>query len=287
MKFKFPSAIEHLKTLIVFSLILLVPQISFSGQGKIIATAGLNQIEGTGGGGIVPWATLSGYDSQDEYSINLFSTMVSVDDYRLNATGASVSLFDRVEISATRHDFKLKSLGGEISQNILGIKTKLFGDVLYSKWPQVSLGVQYKSLVDSDIAFLLGANSDSGTDIYIAATKVHLGAVGGYNMVWSLNARYTKANQLGLLGFGNNTDDDYQLMMEGSLGLLLTRHLAIGVEYRQKPDNLNLGEQDWKDIFVTYIPNKNFNVTLAWAELGSIAGAQNQNGLYFSIGGQL
>lgn len=260
---------------------------AMAGTGKLIATAGLNQIEGTGGGGIVPWATLSGYDSQDEYSTNFFSTMVNVDDYRLDVKGASISLFDRIEISAARHDFTLKTLGGEISQNVFGIKTRIYGDVIYSTWPQISVGAQYKSLVDSDIANLLGAQKDAGTDLYIAATKVHLGAINGYNLIWNVNARFTKANQLGLLGFGSKAKDNYNLMLEGSIGVLFNRHLAMGLEYRQKPDNLGIGETDWKDIFITYIPNKHFNITIAWAELGSIAGAANQNGLYVSIGGQL
>ena len=43
----------------------LAPTIALAGEGKLIGTAGLNQIEGSGGGGIVPWATLAGYDSRD------------------------------------------------------------------------------------------------------------------------------------------------------------------------------------------------------------------------------
>ena len=97
----------------------------------------------------------------------------------------------------------------------------------------------------------------------------------------------TNANQMGLLGFGQTSDDDYEVMLEGSVGVLLNRNVAVGAEYRQKPDNLGLGEEDWWDVFVTYIPSKSFNVTLAWAELGSIAGAPDQNGIYLSLGGQL
>lgn len=260
---------------------------SIAGNGKLIGTAGLIQLEGSGGGGIVPWATLAGYDSREEISVNAFSTVVSVDDYRLQALGTSVSIYDRVELSYARHSFSLKRLGGEIEQNIFGAKVRLYGDALYSNWPQVSMGVLHKTLQDKTIANALGANDTNGTDLYLAATKVHLGAIKGYNFVWNLTARMTQANQLGLLGFGHQQNEDYELMLEGSVGVLFSRNLAIGAEYRQKPDNLGLGEQDWKDIFITYIPNKNFNVTLAWAMLGSIAGAEDQNGLYLSIGGQL
>jgi len=259
-----------------------------AGDGKLIGTAGLNQIEGSGGGGIVPWATLAGYDSQEQISVNAFTTQVNVDDYRLNVLGVSASFYDRVELSVAQHRFDLKTLGGDIKQTVYGAKYRIYGDVVYSQWPQLSVGLQHKELDDGSIAGAVGAkDNNSGTDIYLAATKVHLGAIGGFNAVWSITARATKANQLGLLGFGGVNNDSYQIMAEASAGILFSRHLAIGAEYRQKPDNLGLGEDDWFDVFVTYIPSKDLSFTLAWAELGSIAGAKNQQGLYLSLNGQL
>lgn len=261
---------------------------ALAGDGKLIGTAGLNQIEGSGGGGIVPWATLAGYDSQEQISVNAFTTQVDIDDYRLNVLGVSASFYDRVEVSVAQHRFDLKTLGGDIKQTVYGVKYRLYGDVVYSTWPQLSVGLQHKELDDGSIASAVGAaNNSSGTDIYLAATKVHLGALAGFNTVWSLTARATKANQLGLLGFGGMNKDSYQIMAEASVGVLFSRHLAVGVEYRQKPDNLGLGEEDWYDLFVSYFPNKNLSLTLAWAELGSIAGAKDQQGLYLSLTGQL
>lgn len=277
------TLIQRVLLVIAFSAALPVS----AGSGKLIGTAGLNQLEGAGGGGIVPWATLSGYDSDSEVSVNAFLTRVNLDDYRLQVAGASVSLYDRVEVSVARQTFDLTTLGGDISQNIYGAKVRLWGDVVYSAMPQISAGVQFKDLQDEAIANALGSADTSGTDYYVSATKVHLGAVAGYNLVWNLTARMTNANQMGLLGFGQTSDDDYEVMLEGSVGVLLNRNVAVGAEYRQKPDNLGLGEEDWWDVFVTYIPSKSFNVTLAWAELGSIAGAPDQNGIYLSLGGQL
>ncbi|MEW9796750.1 DUF3034 family protein [Alteromonas sp. CYL-A6] len=258
-----------------------------AGDGKLIGTAGLNQLEGSGGGGIVPWATLSGYDSDEQTSLNVFTTLVNVDDYRLQVLGASASLYDRVELSVARQTFDLTTLGGDISQTVWGAKVRLYGDVVYSRFPQISAGMQYKDLQDDAIATAFGSADSNSIDYYLAATKVHLGAAGGYNLVWNLTARMTNANQMGLLGAGRAGDDGYDLMLEGSVGVLFNRHFAVGAEYRQKPDNLGLGEDDWWDVFVTYIPSKSFNVTVAWAELGSIAGAAGQNGLYVSVGGQL
>lgn len=270
---------------IFFSVVTMMTQ---AGDGKLIGTAGLNQIEGSGGGGIVPWATLAGYDSQEQISVNAFTTQVNVDDYRLNILGMSASFYDRIEISVAQHRLDLTTLGGDIKQDIYGLKYRLYGDVVYSTWPQISIGLQHKKLDDGSIASALGAlNSSSGTDFYVAATKINVGALGGFNTVWSVTARATKANQLGLLGFGSVNNDNYQIMTEVSAAILLSRHLAIGIEYRQKSDNLDLGEDDWFDVFISYIPNKNLSMTLAWAKLGNVAGAKKQDGLYLSLNGQL
>ena len=260
----------------------------FAADGKIIGTAGLVQLEGSGGGGIVPWATLTGYDSRDEFSVSAMATQVSVDDYRLDVIGISASFNDRFEISLAQHRFDLTTLGGDIKQNILGVKYRIYGDVVYSDWPQISVGLQYKNLEDEDIATALGADKSShGTDFYIATTKVHLGAIAGYNAVWNVTARATKANEMGLLGYGGSENNGYEIMIEGSAGILLSRHVVVGVEYRQKPDNLALDEDDWKVGFISYIPSKDFSLTLAWASLGKIAGAGGQEGIYLSFNGQL
>lgn len=261
----------------------------FAGDGKLQETAGVTQIEGSAGGGLVPWAVLAGYDSREEMSASVFTTRVSVDDYRLNAFGAAISLYDRVELSIARHTFDLLDTPFEINQNVIGAKARLYGDVIYSAWPQVSLGVQHKVLLDTTLAEALGAtDSDEGTDVYLAASKAHLGALFGYNLFWDLTLRATKANQFGLLGFGGDNNDSYQIMAEGSVAVLLSRQLVLGMEYRQKPDNLpGLEEEDAMDVFVAYIPNKQFNLTAAWVDLGTIAGSENQRGPYLSLTGYL
>ncbi len=256
-------------------------------QGKLLATSGLIQIEGAGGGGIVPWATLSGYDSQDEISLSSFMTYASLQDYKLQAFGASASFYDTVEVSVAKHTFDLGNIGPDISQTIIGIKYKVFADAVYSDWPQISLGAMHKSLQDTAIAKALGASSTSGTDFYVAATKIHLSAIAGYNAVWSFTARATKANEMGLLGFGSAQHNSYKMMLEASAGILLSKSMVVGMEYRQKPDNLGLNEDDWLDYFVSYSPSKSFSLTLAWADLGVIAGAPKQQGFYLSFTGHL
>ncbi|WP_297331375.1 DUF3034 family protein [Pseudoalteromonas sp.] len=74
-------------------------------------------------------------------------------------------------------------------------------------------------------------------------------------------------------------------MFEGSAGVFLTRQLAVGIEYREKPNNLRIGEDSWQDLFVTYIPSKTFNITLVWAYAGTVGELHYIKGLYVSIGG--
>ena len=263
-------------------------QTVLAGNGKILATSGITQIEGAGGGGIVPWATIAGYGSQDEIAASAFYTNVDVKDYRLNVLGANVGIYDRVELSIAKQTFDLTSLGGEIEQTVYGAKVKLYGDLVYSTWPQVSVGLQHKVLKDGAVANLVGAkNDDSGTDFYVAATQVNLGLLNGYNTVWNVTGRFSKANQTGLLGYNSAAESGYEFLVEASAGILFNKHLAVGVEYRQKPDQLGLKEDDWYDLFVAYVPSKQFSLTLAWAKLGEIAGAKQQDGLYLSMTGQL
>jgi hypothetical protein len=51
-------------------------------------------------------------------------------------------------------------------------------------------------------------------------------------------------------------------MAEASAGVLFNRPQVVGIEYRQKPDNLSVGEDDWFDVFVSYIANKILAVML-------------------------
>jgi hypothetical protein len=70
-----------------------------------------------------------------------------------------------------------------------------------------------------------------------------------------------------------------------SVAVLLNKHLAIGTEYRTKPDNLGLSEDHWQDVFVAWFLNKHLNVTLAYLDLGAIAAIPNQTGWYLSATG--
>ncbi|MFV7770387.1 DUF3034 family protein [Shewanella marisflavi] len=255
---------------------------------KVIATGGASTIEGSAGGGIVPWAVINGYASSGEWSATAMLTSVSVDDFSLRVVGASLAIDNRFEFSIAKQTFDLDSLGGELGQDIVGVKYKLAGELLYSAIPQLTLGLQYKRVDDFTIPQAVGAQDDSGLDAYVAASKLFFDAIAGRNLLINATVRATKANQIGLLGFGNTKDDSYQWVFEGSAALLLTDNLAIGYEYRQKPDQLSFAtEDDWQDIFLAWFVNKHLSIVTAYTDLGSIAGYENQQGWYISIEGAL
>lgn len=70
--------------------------------GKLLATGGVAQIEGAVGGGLAPWAVISGYGTRDQIGGSGFVTHVRSQDYHLTVFGATLGLYDRVELSVAQ-----------------------------------------------------------------------------------------------------------------------------------------------------------------------------------------
>ena len=262
-------------------------------DGRLLATGGASSIEGAAGGGITPWAVLSGYGERGEWGADVFATRVETGDYRLDVAGVGVAFDNRIELSYARQRFDLGTLARDLnlpenslSQDVFGLKVRLFGDLLYDQLPQVSLGIQHKRQKDFLIPSLIGAQRSEDSEAYLTASRLLLGGAFGYNLLINGGVRYSRANELGLLGFGGDRRDRHSLLKEGSLAVLFNPHWALGIEYREKPDNLSFaGESDWADVFVGYFPTKNLALVLAYARLGEIATLDNQDGVYLSVQG--
>ena len=247
---------------------------------KLLATAGATSFEGQAGGGIVPWAVISGYGDSGEWGGAAALTRVGVDDFQLDVRSLSVGIENRLEFSASRQHLEVTPLDLTISQDVFGAKVRLAGDLVYTRLPQLSLGMQYKRNRDMAVPTALGAAADSGIDVYLAASKLWLNGLFGRNVFANATLRSTAAHQTGLLGFG----DERQLQLEASAGIFLNRQWVLGVEYRQKPDNLAaVVEDDWSDVFLGWFPGKRFAAVFAWTDLGSIAGLPGQGGWYLSL----
>jgi hypothetical protein len=247
-------------------------------SGKLLATGGVSNVEGAGGGGLATWALISGYGTRDGVGINAHGTFIRTGDYSLWSGGAAIGLFDRVELSYAHQSFDTQHVGAllglgqgfTIDQDIYGAKVKIIGDAVYDQnsWlPQVAGGVEYKRNDRGWLIKAIGGASDSGTDYYVAFT-----------------VRETKANQFGILGFGGDKDNGYSTEFEGSAAYLFSRNFAVGAEYRTKPDNLGIAREDaaW-DVFAAYFLTKNVSLTAAYVDLGNIVIKDHQNGAYLSV----
>lgn len=275
---------------------------AFAQSGKLLLTGGVSSIDGAAGGGLTPWAVTGSYATEGQVGGTAFATRVKTGDYGLWTYGAALSVHDRFELSLAKQDLDtgrnlapLGLPGLHLKQDIVGAKLRIAGEAILDSdrlMPQVAVGLEHKTThagaLGPTLFGPLGAKS-SGTDLYVSATKLFLAE----SVLVNLTLRATRANQNGLLGFGGAQGGGTRVEPEFSVARLLRRDLAIGLEYRAKPDNLNqsvlgagaLKEDDWKDAFVAWAPSKHFSLTAAWVDLGRIAPAvqpRRQRGAYLS-----
>ncbi|HZQ41184.1 MAG TPA: DUF3034 family protein [Rhizomicrobium sp.] len=260
-------------------------------SGKLLATGGVSQVEGAGGGGLANWALITGYGTRDGIGANVHYTAVPLPDYMLQTAGVAVGLFDRLELSYAWQGFDTQDVGAALGlgrgftfhQNIFGAKLKLIGDAVYDQdsWlPQIAVGVQHKENDRGAVIAAVGGKNSVGTDFYVTATKLLLAE----SLLVDATLRETKANQFGILGFGGDKHNDYSTQFEGSGAYLFSRRFAMGAELRTKPSNLGIVHEGaaW-DLFAAYFLNKNLSVTAAYADLGNIAIEDDQHGAYLSL----
>lgn len=276
--------------------------------GKLLLTGGVSTIEGASGGGLSPWAVIGSQATEGEIGVAAYASRADTRDYRLNAYGAALGINDRVELSVGHQDFDtgvtgtaLGLPGLRLKMDILGAKLRVAGDAVLdsdSLMPQIAVGVQHKRLQSTGLDATLSAlgAKRNGTDVYVSATKLFLAP----GILVNGTLRATQANQNGLLGFGaklGGANNSYEFMPEVSVAYLLSKRVAVGVEYRAMPNKLQragaaagLGDglqaDDWKDIFIAWAPSKNVSLTAAYVDLGRVVPAttnkRRQTGAYLS-----
>ena len=266
-------------------------------SGKLPLTAGFNDVDGAGGGGLVPWALITGYGTADSWGANAHVTLVPLRDFRLLSYGVAVGVVDRVEASITNDRFDVKGTalsGVSVGQHVYGLKVRLTGDAIYDQdsWaPQTALGVEYKHNTGLSGAGglasprQLGAAGDSGSDFYLSATKVLL----AQSLLLDLTLRYTKANEFGLLGFGGDLKQGRSVEPEATIAYIVSRTVAVGAEYRSRPHNLAVDDEHaaW-DAFVAWTLSRHLSVVAGFVSLGGILApvtgqSRNQDGAYLSL----
>jgi hypothetical protein len=286
----------------------LAPAIGYSDTGKLLLTGGVSTVEGAAGGGLTPWAVIGSQATAGQWGATAYLSRAATRDYGLSSYGAALGWNERLELSVAKQDFDagitgqaLGLPGLRLKQTLWGAKLRLAGDAVLdsdSLMPQIALGVQSKSLGSTGLdgtLNTLGAKRE-GVDVYLSATKLFL----AHGVLVNGTLRASKANQGGLLGFGaslGGAKNNYELLPEISVAVLLSPNLALGAEYRKMSNRLEtagraagLGDGlragDWKDIFLAWAPSKNVSLTLAYVDLGPIVPAttagRKQTGTYVS-----
>jgi hypothetical protein len=182
--------------------------------GKLLLTGGVTQLEGAAGGGLTPWAVIGGYGSEGQWGANAFYTRVNVDDYHLDDFGVMVGWNNRIEVSLSRQRFDTEDVGAALglgegftfTQDTLGVKVRVAGDAVLDSdrgMPQIAVGAQFKRNNRGDLLEAIGAEDDRGVDLYLSDTKLFL----AQGVLLNGTVRLTKANQIGILGFGGDEHD--------------------------------------------------------------------------------
>ena len=235
---------------------------------------------------------IGGYATEGEFGGTAFITRATTQNYALTAWGAAVGFHDRFELSLARQEFNASVVVPDttLKLDIVGMKLRVAGDAVLEAdtlMPQLAVGAEFKRLnpgpAVGGVLDSVAAKRD-GVDVYVSATKLFLAP----GILVNGTLRATKANQNGLLGFGSSDRGGYRLEPELSVALLLRKNLALGAEYRFKPNNLAFAgsafiEDDWKDLFIAWAPTKNISVTAAYVDLGNIVGHTRQTGGYLSV----
>ena len=304
---------KHLPLTALTTALILAAGTAQADTGKLLLTGGVSTIAGSAGGGLTPWAVIGSNATEGEVGMSAYATRAATQDYSLNGYGVAVGVHERVELSLARQDFNASPAialngvapfgitpGQHIKRDVVGVKLKVAGDAVLDadSWmPQIAVGLEHKQVHPGSLQSVfdfLGTQS-SGTDIYVSASKLLL----AQSLLVNGTLRYTNANQNGLLGFGSAAPgrNSRSLQPEFSVAYLVNKHVAVGAEYRVKPNNLQalgaaaglgaaLREDDWKDIFIAWAPNKNLSFTLAYVDLGrvvpGVTNSRRQTGYYLS-----
>jgi Protein of unknown function (DUF3034) len=297
----------------VLSVAALAVSTAWAGTGKLALTGGVSTIDGAAGGGISPWAVIGTQATEGEVGVAVNASALPTKDYSHRSVSAIVGLYNRVELSLSQQSFDaspataLNGLGFSVQPgqhirlNTVGAKLRVVGDaILDTLMPQVAVGLMAKRVDAGSINPVLSfLDADrSGVDVYVSATKLFL----AQGLLANATLRSTRANQGGLLGFGAAAPgrSSRSVQAEFALARLISRTVAVGLEYRQMPNNLEalgnaaglgsaLRQDSWKDLFVAWAPNRNLSLTAAYVDLGrvvpGITGERRQRGIYVALQG--
>ena len=259
-------------------------------EGKLLATGGVSNVEGAGGGGMATWALITGYGTHDGFGLDAHMTYLNFPAYTLTTWGVAAGFWDRVELSYARQHFDTEEVGAELGlghgfafdQDIYGAKVKVFGDAVYDQdsWmPQIAAGAQYKQNDQGLVVHVVGAQFRRRHRLLRRRHQSFSGRQLSRRRDCPRHARQPVRpsglrRRQGLRLFAG-------IRRFGRLSLQPQIRARRGIPH--KTDNLRIAQEDdaW-DIFAAYFLCKNLSLTVAYVDLGNIVIADHQNGFYLS-----
>ena len=270
-------------------------------------------IEGEGGGGINPFAYLINPPAEGEIfgrpSISAWEWIGN--GYNFSFQSIAINIGNRAEIGFGAYDLDISDLRDDLyaaTDSVVDLRkdhVRVFhvhGKLLLLKeaevLPAFSVSGGYKwntEIEDLDLnterdagvrAFTaIGYDRDDSAEFTAVATKTIPWAL---PTIISAGARISRGHQMGLLGF----DDTWHAGIEATIAVLPADKVALGFEYKQKPDGMKplgpalnaiLGaratsrandftfqEDDFIDWFFLYMPTPKLSFIAAWATIGNV-----------------
>ena len=165
------------------------------------------------------------------------------------------------------------------------------GDFGQTWIPATTVGIHYKynSTIDNIDKELggaltsLGIEDNKGIDYTLYASKMFTFLP--RPVLLNVGVRNTEAAHIGLLGFTGDRD----FVFEGNAVVFVTDRLALGAEYRQKPDSYNQipgllgGEDDWWSLVFGYVANNHLTVSGGYFNLGQVLNHKENTALALKV----
>jgi len=229
-------------------------------------------------------------------------TFVRLGSKHLQAVSITQTFFRRIELGYAMNRLGLGSFDDDIEQRlgvdinrdevwlhhfnirVLLIEENSFGLPL----PAIVAGIHFKyndtiDKIDDRLGGALrglGYQSDCGQDYTITASKMFPKLALGRPVVLTGGLRFSKAAQMGYLGYGSECN----VTFEGNVTYLPVDWLALVYEFRQKKnpydkiDKIVGVEDNWQALSAHWIVNEHMTVTGAWICAGNIANSHADGG---------
>ena len=202
------------------------------------------------------------------YAASRFGVGNLVDDVK---TATNIDISDHVVV----HNFNARVLA--LPENSFDLPV-----------PAVTVGAAFKhnegiDEINNQLGGALAAHgydSANGVDFTLTATKA-FPKVFGRPLIVTAGLRFSKAEQLGYLGFG----DKYRATFEGNVVYLVTDWLGLAGEFRGKANayqpigELVQREDNWWTVGAAFVINPHATVTVGWGHFGPLLNTDENKGL--------